>query len=201
MLIGGIYGVVIGYITAKKKYFSRKLMEVVAMINYALPGTIVGIAYLITFNKRPFLLTGTAIIIILCNVAKYGAYGIRTTVAILQQIHPGIEEASSSLGASSVHTFRRITIPLILPGLFSGLGIVFIRSMTAISAAIFLVSLNWNLITVSILENMTELHLGVSAAFSVFVVIIVFIVTSLISIGLKSLRQPGAMRMTSLFGA
>ena len=201
MLIGGIYGVVIGYITAKKKYFSRKLMEVVAMINYALPGTIVGIAYLITFNRRPFLLTGTAIIIILCNVAKYGAYGIRTTVAILQQIHPGIEEASSSLGASSVHTFRRITIPLILPGLFSGLGIVFIRSMTAISAAIFLVSLNWNLITVSILENMTELHLGVSAAFSVFVVIIVFIVTSLISLGLKSLRQPGAMRMTSLFGA
>ena len=201
MLAGGLYGVVVGYITAKKKYFSRKFMELVSMLNYALPGTIVGIAYLITFNKKPFLLTGTALIIILCNVAKYGAYGIRTTVAILQQIHPGIEEASSSLGASSVHTFRRITVPLVLPGLFSGLGIVFIRSMTAISAAIFLVSLNWNLITVSILENMTELHLGVSAAFSVFVVIVVFIVTSCISLGLKTLRQPGAMRMTSLFGA
>ncbi len=201
MLAGGLYGVVVGYITAKKKFFSRQFMEVVSMLNYALPGTIVGIAYLIAFNEKPFLLTGTALIIIICNVAKYGAYGIRTTVAILQQIHPGIEEASSSLGASSVHTFRRITIPLVLPGLFSGLGIVFIRSMTAISAAIFLVSLNWSLITVSILENMTELHLGVSAAFSVFVVIIVFIVTSLISFGLKSIRQPGAMRMTSLFGA
>ncbi len=201
MLLGGLYGVVVGYITAKKKFFSRKFMEIVAMINYALPGTIVGIAYLIAFNKRPIILTGTALIIIFCNVSKYGANGIRSTVAILQQIHPGIEEASVSLGASSIYTFRRITVPLILPGLFSGLGIVFIRSMTAISAAIFLVSLNWNLITVSILENMTELHLGVSAAFSVFVVITVFIVITGISFVLKSLRQPGALRITSLFGA
>ncbi len=201
MLLGGLYGVVVGYITAKKKFLSRRLMEIIAMVNYALPGTIVGIAYLITFNKSPFLLTGTALIIIICNVAKYGAYGIRSTVAILQQIHPGIEEASLSLGASSIYTFRRITVPLVLPGLFSGLGIVFIRSMTAISAAIFLVSLNWNLITVSILENMTELHLGVSAAFSVFVVVVVFAVITGISFCLKLLRQPGAMRMTSLFGA
>ncbi|MBU8913991.1 MAG: iron ABC transporter permease [Spirochaetales bacterium] len=201
MLLGCLFGVVVGYITAKKKYFSRKLMEFVAMINYALPGTIVGIAFLITFNNRPLVLTGTALIIILCNVSKYGAYGIRSTVAILQQIHPSIEEASQSLGATSTLTFRRITIPLILPGLFSGLGVVFIRSMTAISATIFLVSLNWTLITVRILENMTELHLGVAAAFSVFVVVVVFVVTTGISFFLKMLRQPGGMRVTSLFGS
>ncbi len=201
MFLGGLFGVVVGYITAKKRYFSRKLMEIVSMINYALPGTIVGIAFLMTFNSRPFLLTGTALIIILANVSKYGAYGIRSTVAILHQIHPGIEEASQSLGASSPLTFWRITIPLVLPGLFSGLGIVFIRSMTAISATIFLVSLNWTLITVRILENMTELQLGVSAAFSVLVVVIVFIVITGITFGLKMLRQPGGMKITSLFGA
>ena len=201
MGLGGLYGIVVGYITAKKKFLSRKFMEITAMINYSLPGTIVGIAYLIAFNRKPFLLTGTAIIIILCNVSKYGAYGIRSTVAILHQIHPSIEEASESLGASPIHTFKRITIPLILPGLFSGLGIVFIRSMTAISAAIFLVSLNWTLITVRILENMTELQLGASAAFSVLVIIIVFIVTSGITFFLKLLRQQGSMRMSSLFGS
>lgn len=201
MLIGGLFGVVVGYITAKKKFFSRRLLELISMINYALPGTIIGIAFLITFNNRPFLLTGTALIIIFANVSKYGAYGIRSTVAILQQIHPGIEEASESLGASTMRTFRKITIPLVLPGLFSGLGIVFIRSMTAISATIFLVSLNWTLITVRILENMTELQLGISAAYSVFVVIIVFIVTVGITFSLKLLRQPGGMKMTSLFGS
>ena len=201
MTLGGLYGVVVGYITAKKKFVFRKILELVSMINYALPGTIIGIAFLITFNTRPFLLTGTALIIILANVSKYGAYGIRSTIAILHQIHPGIEEASQSLGASSMRTFRKITIPLVLPGLFSGLGIVFIRSMTAISATIFLVSLNWTLITVRILENMTELQLGISAAYSVLVVFIVFIVTMGITFSLKLLRQPGGLKITSLFGA
>ena len=201
MIVGGLYGVIVGYITSKKKFISRKFMEIASMINYSLPGTIVGIAYLIAFNNKPFVFTGTAIIIILCNVSKYGANGIRSTVAILQQIHPSIEEASESLGASQVHTFRKITIPLILPGLFSGLGLVFIRSMTAISATIFLVSLNWTLITVRILENMTELQLGVSAAFSVLVVVIVFLVTTGITCTLKLFRQKGSMRMSSLFGS
>jgi ABC-type multidrug transport system fused ATPase/permease subunit len=91
--------------------------------------------------------------------------GIRTTVAILQQIDPSIEEASFSLGAKSETTFRRITLPLILPAFFAGLGVVFIRSMTAISATIFLISIDWTLITVRILEKMTELELGVAAAF------------------------------------
>jgi len=142
MLIGGLYGVLVGYLTAKKKFLSRQLMEIIAMVNYFLPGTIVGIAFLIAFNNLSLALTGTAIIIILCNVSRYWAYGTRSTIAILQQIDPSIEEASASLGASSSVTFRRITVPLILPGLFAERGIVFIRSMTAISATIFLVSLS-----------------------------------------------------------
>jgi len=80
--------------------------------------------------------------------------------ALLQQIDRSMEEASASLGAGSLTTFRRVMLPLILPAFFAGLGVVFIRSMTAISATIFLVSINWTLITVKILENMTEVALG-----------------------------------------
>jgi iron(III) transport system permease protein len=87
------------------------------------------------------MITGTALILIACYVFRYGASGIRTTVAILQQIDPSIEEASYSLGAGTGTTFRRITIPLVPPALFTGLGVVFIRSMTAISATIFIVSI------------------------------------------------------------
>ncbi len=200
MILGGFYGVLLGYLTTTKRFVSRKVMEFVSMINYALPGTIVGIAFLIAFNNAPLALTGTAIIIILCNVSRYGAYGTRSTVAILHQIDPSIEEASGSLGANSSYTFRRITIPLILPALFSSLGIVFIRSMTAISATIFLVSVDWTLITVKILENMTELQLGVSAAFSVFVVLVVYIVTIGISLFLRLFKQAGSRGVTSLLG-
>ena len=96
------------------------------MINYALPGTIVGIAYLIAFNAPPIEITGTALIIIACYVFRYSPTGIRATVAQLEQIDRSIEEASLSLGARSGTTFRRITLPLIMPAFFAGLGVVFI---------------------------------------------------------------------------
>ncbi len=200
MPLGGIYGILLGYLVAKKAFPGRQAMEVVSMINYALPGTIVGIAYLIAFNDPPVVLTGTALIIVACYVFRYSPTGTRTTVALLQQIDPSLEEASQGLGASSATTFRRVTLPLIVPAFFAGLGVVFIRSMTAISATIFLVSINWTLITVRILENITELALGPAAAFSVLVVAIVFLVIAGISWLLRVVRTPGAVAMTSLLG-
>jgi len=172
----------------------------ISMINYALPGTIVGIAYLIAFNDPPVALTGTALIIVACYVFRYGPTGIRATVALLAQIDPSIEEASQGLGAGASTTFGRVTLPLITPAFFAGLGVVFIRSMTAISATVFLVSIHWTLITVRILENMTELSLGPAAAFSVLVVAIVFVVISGISLALRRLRTAGRIEMTSVLG-
>jgi iron(III) transport system permease protein len=199
MPLGGLYGLLLGYLVAKKEFFGRRAMEMVSMINYALPGTIVGIAYLIAFNDPPIVLTGTAAIIIACYIFRYGPTGIRATIALLQQIDKSLEEASAGLGAGSGTTFRRITLPLILPAFFAGLGVVFIRSMTAISATIFLVSLSWTLVTVKILENITELALGPAAAFSVLVVAIVFVVMGLIGWALRFFRA-GSMRVTSLLG-
>ncbi len=192
MPLGGLYGVLVGYLIARKRFPGRRAMELVAMINYALPGTIVGISYLIAFNDPPLALTGGAMIIVACYVFRYSPTGIRATVALLQQIDRSIEEASSSLGAGSGETFRRVTLPLIAPAFFAGLGVVFIRSMTAISATIFLVSISWTLITVRILENMTELSLGPAAAFSVFVIVVVFVVVAGLSAVLARLRAPAA---------
>jgi len=200
MPLGGLYGVLLGYLVTRKAFVGRRTMELVSMINYALPGTIVGIAYLIAFNDPPIELTGTALIIIACYIFRYGPTGIRATVALLQQIDKSLEEASQGLGAGSGTTFRRVTLPLILPAFFAGLGVVFIRSMTAISATIFLVSISWTLITVKILENMTELSLGPAAAFSVLVVAIVFVVIALIGRMLRWFRAPGLAPMTSVLG-
>jgi iron(III) transport system permease protein len=200
MPLGGLYGVLLGYLVTRKAFVGRRTMELVSMINYALPGTIVGIAYLIAFNDPPIELTGTALIIIACYVFRYGPTGIRATVALLQQIDKSLEEASQGLGAGSGTTFRRVTLPLILPAIFAGHGVVFIRSMTAISATIFLVSISWTLITVRILENMTELSLGPAAAFSVLVVAIVFVVIALIGRMLRWFRAPGLAPMTSILG-
>ena len=190
MPLGGLYGIVVGYLVGRMTFTSRKAMEVVSMLNYALPGTIVGIAYLLAFNDKPLALTGTATILIACYVFRYSPVGIRTTIALLQQIDGSLEEASLSLGASNLATFRRVMLPLILPAFFAGLGVVFIRSMTAISATIFLVSINWTLITVKILENMTEVALGPAAAFSVFVIVVVVFVTGMLNVLLQRLTAP-----------
>jgi iron(III) transport system permease protein len=200
MPLGGLYGILMGYLVARKSFVGRRTLELASMINYALPGTIVGIAYLIAFNDPPLVLTGTALLIIACYVFRYGPTGIRATIALLAQIDKSLEEASQGLGAGSSTTFRRVTLPLILPAFFAGLGVVFIRSMTAISATIFLVSISWTLITVKILENMTELSLGPAAAFSVLVVVIVFVVIVLIGRVLRLFRAPGVAPMTSLLG-
>jgi iron(III) transport system permease protein len=190
MPLGGLYGVLVGYLVARGRGVARRAMEIVSMINYALPGTIVGIAYLIAFNDPPIALTGTALIIVACYVFRYGPAGIRTTIALLQQIDKSLEEASRSLGARSGTTFRRVTLPLVMPAFLAGVGVVFIRSMTAISATIFLVSIGWTLITVRILENMTELSLGPAAAFSVFVIVLVMAVMGLLNALLR--RVPTA---------
>jgi iron(III) transport system permease protein len=200
MPLGGLFGILVGYLVVKKQFPGRQAMEVVSMVNYSLPGTIVGIAYLMAFNDPPIVLTGTALIIVACYVFRYSPTGIRATVATLAQIDPSIEEASQSLGAGSGTTFRRITLPLIVPAFFAGLGVVFIRSMTAISATIFLVSINWTLITVRILENITELSLGPAAAFSVLVVVIVFGVIGAISWALRRFRAAGGVEVTSILG-
>jgi len=200
MPLGGLYGILLGYLVTKKQFIGRRSMELVSMVNYALPGTIVGIAYLIAFNDPPIELTGTALIIVACYIFRYGPTGIRATVALLSQIDKSLEEASQGLGAGSGTTFRRITLPLILPAFFAGLGVVFIRSMTAISATIFLVSVSWTLITVKILENITELSLGPAAAFSVLVCVIVFVVIAVIGRLLRVFRAPGAPSVTSMLG-
>jgi iron(III) transport system permease protein len=190
MPLGGLYGIVVGYLVGRSKFVGRGAMEIVSLLNYALPGTIVGIAYLVAFNDKPIALTGTAAILIACYVFRYSPTGIRTTVALLKQIDKGMEEASASLGAGSFYTFRKVMLPLIMPAFFAGLGVMFIRSMTAISATIFLVSINWTLITVKILENMTEVALGPAAAFSVFVIVVVLIVTELLNRALHHLTAP-----------
>jgi iron(III) transport system permease protein len=200
MPVGGLFAVVLGFVVARTRFPGRRALEFAAMINYALPGTIVGIGYLVAFNDPPLALTGTAFILVVCYVFRYSLAGTRATTALLAQIDPSIEEASASLGARRDVTFRRVVLPLIRPALLAGMTVLFIRAMTAISATIFLVSIGWTLITVRILENITELSLGPAAAFSVFAVVVVFAVIALIARLLKRFRAPGAVAMSSLLG-
>ena len=189
--LGGLLAVLIGYVCKWLKIRGHKTLETVSLLNYTLPGTVVGIAYIIAFNDQPLVLTGTVYILIAAYVFRYSSAGIRNVIAALTQIDPSIEEASTSLGASSAYTFRKITVPLVLPAVLTGMRYLFIHSMTAISATIFLVSVNWTLITTRILECMTELQFAQACAFSIVLILIVFAASAFMALMAKVLCPVG----------
>ncbi len=179
--ISGILGMLIAYLVVRKRFPGRRAMEFTSILNFAVPGTVAGIGYILVFNGPPLILTGTLAILVLNFVFRYVPNGIQSGIAVLNQIDPSIEEAAQNLGADSITTFRKITLPLIAPAFFSGLVFAFVRSMTAISAAIFLVSANWNLMTVQILNQVGSGRLGVAAAYSVVLLVIVLVAFGVIN--------------------
>lgn len=191
----GLLGMVIAFLTMRKRFPGRRFMEVSSMLSFAVPGTVIGIGYILAFNHPPLALTGTLLILLLNFVFRYIPVGIESGTAVLRQIDPSIEEAAVDLGADARITFFRITLPMIVPAYFSGLVFAFVRAMTAVSAAIFLVSSRWNLITVQIMSQVESGDLGAAAAFSVILVLIVAVAILLIRVLLRARygRFGGAM--------
>ncbi len=178
--VSGLLGMLIAFLVVRRTFPGKAALEFGSILSYAVPGTVVGIGYILAFNAPPLILTGTFAILVLAFVFRYVPVGIQNGIAVLKQIDPSIEEAAQNLGADGVTTFRKITLPLIAPAFFSGLVYAFVRAMTAISAAIFLVSANWNLMTVQILNQVGSGRLGVAAAFSILTIVLVMIAIAII---------------------
>lgn len=187
--LSGVLGMLIAFAVVRGRFPGKGLMELGAILNFAVPGTVVGIGYILAFNAPPLLLTGTLAILVAAFVFRYMPVGIQSGIAVLRQIDPAIEEAARNLGANSLTTFRKVTLPLVAPAFFSALVYAFVRAMTAISAAIFLVSASWNLMTVQILSQVGSGRLGVAAAFSV--VLIAIVVVAIAAIGAFVERMGG----------
>lgn len=178
--ITGILAMVIAFLTVRRRFPGRSYMEFTTMLAIAIPGTVIGLGYVLTFNTGPLVLTGTAAILIIAFMIRSMPVGIRSGIAALQQIDPSIEEAASILGASSKKVFISVTLPMIRPAFFSGLVNSFARSMTLVSTVIFLVSARWNLLTVAIMAQIDQGKIGVASVYSTLLIIIVAIVISLI---------------------
>lgn len=194
--VGGLLSILIAYLVVRKRFVGRGAMEFVSMLNFAVPGVVVGIAYILAFNTPPFQLTGTVFIIMLVFIFRRMPVGIRDGIAQLQQIDPAIEEASSSLGAGFFRTFIRVTLPLVAPAFLSGMVYMFVRCMTAISAVIFVVSAGVQLLTVALLYEVDQANLAAAAAYGYVIIAIVltaivlmrFVVGKLFKGGLTPMR-------------
>lgn len=132
------------------------------------------------FTSQPLALVGTPYIILAAFAVRSLPASVRSGVAALQQIDPSIEEASNILGADASYTFRRITLPLILPALMAGLIFSFTRHMTSLSAIIFLVNARWRIVTASILSEWEQGGVSVAAAYSTTIIVFVLIAIAVI---------------------
>ncbi|OMQ42733.1 iron ABC transporter permease [Ensifer sp. 1H6] len=184
--VTAIAGMLIAYLLVRKAFPGSFLLRWGTLLSFAAPGTILGIGYVSTFNAPPLLLTGTAFIVVAAMVVKNLQVGIEAGSNQLRQIDKSIEEASMTLGASNTRTFFQITLPLLKPALFTSLSYSFTRSLTTLSAVIFLVSANWTLITVTILSQVETLKIGVAAAYCSILVFVVLAILALMQLLLSS---------------
>jgi len=165
-------GLLLAYLVVRHRFPGRGLLEFCSMLSFAVPGTVIGIGYILAFNESPFLLTGTASIIVISFIFRNMPVGIRSGIAALAQIDRALEEASVTLRASFAHTLRRVVLPLIRPAIVSALVFSFVRAVTAISAVVFLVSARWQVSTKVILDQAENGRYGLATAYSTVLIVI-----------------------------
>ena len=179
--IGGFLGMVIAFLTAKRHYYGKRFIEVTSVLMFAIPGTVLGISYVISFNAGWLVLTGTAAILVIVFTFRNMPVAIESGTTTLLQIDNSIEEASTILGANSGTTFRRITLPMLKNAFFSGIVYAFVKAITAVSAVIFLVSARWNLVTSKIYSLFDQAKYSQAAAFVTMMMAILLLFIGVIS--------------------
>ncbi|MGE5253386.1 MAG: ABC transporter permease [Planctomycetaceae bacterium] len=179
-LLATLLGLLSAYLVVRRVFWGRKLMDFLGTLPYAVPGTMMGLGFVMAFNKAPLLLTGTAFIIILDYCIRRMPFGLRSGVSTLKQIDVAMEEASADLGAPWLTTFRRIVLPLMKPAFIAGITFAFIRAITELTSTIFLVTPRWRVMAVDIYNMVESGALGGAAAMSTLLMAVVILVLVII---------------------
>lgn len=171
-----LLGALIAYIIVRTKLRLRLLIDFVSNMPYALPGTVVAVAMILAWLK-PIPLIGVSIyntiwILLVAYIARYLAFGVRTTSASLQQIHESMEEAARISGATWFQTFRDIVLPLIAPGLFASWFLVFMPTLRELTISILLWSTKRETIGVMVFNLQESGNTVASAALAIIMMMV-----------------------------
>ena len=174
-IIGAIMGTLLAYVIVRGKFFGRTFIEMISLSGFALPGTVIGIGYLLAFNTPPIKLTGGIMILALNCVFRFLAVGVEAGISKLHQINIEIEEASADLGANFMTTFHKIVLPIMLPAFIAGFIYTFMTAIVSLSAVVFLVSPGFELAAVKIFDAAAYGEIGIASATTMKLVLIVII--------------------------
>lgn len=161
-----VLGLLIGYVSVRRKNKLTAALDTVTMLPYIIPGSVLGITLLLAFNSPPLAISGTAAIIILILVVRRLPYTVRSSSAILYQISPSLEEASISLGYTPMQTFAKVTARMMMPGVISGAILSWITIISELSGSIILYTGKTKTLSVAIYTEVSRGNYGNGAALS-----------------------------------
>ena len=198
-----IVGLLSAYVITRHRFAGRAAFEFLTMVSFAVPGTVIGVAYIVAFNVAPIELTGGLAILVICFVFRNMPVGVRAGIAALAQIDQSLDEASATLRASTWRTLTQIVLPLLKPAIVATLVFSFTHAMTAVSAVIFLATAKYNLSTVYIIGRVEAgeypLAIAYSAVLMLFMLAVLFLVQRLT--GTARLGRRARMATLTVTGA
>ena len=159
-----LIAIIIAYLVVRRSNVITSAIDTMSMLPYIIPGSVIGIALVMAFNKKPMILTGTVAIMVIALCIRRLPYTIRSSVATLQQIPITTEEAAISLGASKMKTFVEITVPMMSNGIVSGAIISWVTIITELSTAIILYNSKTITLTLAVYTFVTRGNYGYAAA-------------------------------------
>ena len=186
-----LVGLSTAYLLVRQKFVGKDAFEFSTMLSFAIPGTVIGVSYIMAFNFPPIELTGTSIILIIVFVFRNMPVGVRGGIAAMSQLDKSLDEASITLGANSFTTVRRVIMPLMGPAILAALTYSFVRAITSVSAVIFLVSAKHNMATSFIVGRVENGEFGLAIAYSAVLILTMLAAILLLQllIGTRRLRR------------
>jgi len=172
VILIALVGTLLGFVIARKRNVAVKVLDPLLMIPYIVPGTVLGIGFIVAFNRKPLFLTGTAVIMILTYFIRRLPYSVRSAASILKQIDPALEEAGINLGSPPGRTFRTITLPLMQSGIISGAIMSWVTSMNELSASVLLYVGRTMTMPIKVYLSVADGYFGTASAMSTILLVV-----------------------------
>jgi iron(III) transport system permease protein len=193
-------GLLAAWVLSRQRFAGRTALEFSLMLTFAVPGTVIGVAYILTYNIPPLEITGTAMILIACFVFRNLPVGVRSGVAAMSQLDKSLDEAAITLRASTFRALTTVVLPLLKPAIVTALVYSFVRAMTTVSAVIFLVSAEYEMATVFIINRVINGDYGLAIAYCAVLIVLMMTAIGLINLlvgrrklGRRVAAAPGAL--------
>lgn len=191
-------GLLTAYLLNRQRFAGQASFEFITLLSFAIPGTVIGVSYIIAFNVPPIELTGTGAILVLCFIFRNMPVAIRAGIASMSQIDKSLDECSLTLRHTSFGTLRRVILPLLRPAIVTALVYSFVSSITAVSAVIFLVSARYNLATAYIVGRVEVSDFGLAIAYSSVLIVFMMVVVGAIQLTVGRSRRIGRMAVPAV---